>query len=196
MSIFSPRRRRRRYHSTAGASASSGASQIRRRRRRSSFPRILLPVALAALLVVGAIFGVRALRDAQEKSKIQDVVGELRYACQNMDANALLDIVNPDIADPLKLAAAVTGTNKNELMEKIFASLSKPVENVDLEEVLRSLNYEIQNIQVSGRYARVTVLCTLTVGDVDLSRPATLDMERIEDQWYIMSADINLSAGS
>lgn len=187
MSIFSSSRRRRRRRHTSAA-----ATTTRRRRRRSPLPKILLAVVVCVVLAGGVVFGVRTVTSSQEKAKIQDVVGELRYACNNMDANALLDVINPTIADPLKLAAAVTGTNKNELMESIFSSLNGKVENVDIEEVLRSLDYEIKNIQVSGQYARVTALCTLTVNGIELSRTATLDMQRIEGEWYVMRADMDL----
>lgn len=189
MSLLSSSRRRRSRRRT------SAASTGRRRRRRGSVIQIVLAVVLCAAVAGGAVLGVRELSAAREKSKVRDVVGELRYACNNMDANALLDIINPAIADPLKLAAAVSGTNKNELMETIFSSLNGRLENVDVEEVLRSLSYEIKSIRLSGRQARVTALCTLTVNGIDLSRTATLDMERIEKEWYIMGADLDLGIG-
>lgn len=194
MSVFSSRRRRSRRRSFTGNSI-SGLSGTRRRRKGGGLSHMLFPLFCVVVVLGGVAFGVRSVSGIREKSRIEDVVGELRYACQNMDADALLSIVNPNIADPLRMAAAVTNTNKNELMADIFSSLGEPVENVDLEQVLRSLTYEIRKIQVSGRYARVTAQCTLTVNGEIFSREATLELEQIEKKWYIMSADLDLGVG-
>ena len=188
MSLFSSRRRRRRRSSAAGGTAVS-----RRRRRRGG----ILPLVLAGLgvvLVAVLLFsGGKALARRGQEAEIRDLVSELRYACNNLDADALLAAVNPTIADPLRLAAAVTGVNKNQILEELFVSMNADLEGVDLEQVLRSLTCEVRDTQIEGPYALTVVTCTMTVNGQSFTRDAWLYLERIQGSWYVMSAELELS---
>lgn len=191
MSLFSSRRRRRR----TSASATATTTRVHRRRRRNA-GRVLLAAGVVLLIVAVAaaiFFGRKQITAAREEAAIQDVVSELRYACNNLDADALLNVINPSVADPLRLATALTGANNNEILESVFTGLNSDLEEVDLEQILRSITYEIREIQWESPIALVRTTCTVTVNGETFTRDIYLYMEKISGSWYIMDLEMDLS---
>lgn len=186
MSLFSKRRRRR--SSTASAAT---ATSSRRRRRRGKLP-LVLPVAAAAVLLV-VVFAVRGVSGARQKAQVEDVVSELRYACNNLDTNALLDLIDPSVADPLRLVALAAGADKTAVLEQIVYALNDGLENIDLERALRSLTMEVKEVQIKKPEALVVAACTIDVEGETFVRDTYLYLQSIQGKWYIIDMDLDLS---
>lgn len=187
MSLFSKRRRRR--SSTASAAT---ATSSRRRRRRGKLP-LVLPVAAAVAVLLVVVFAVRGVSGARQKAQVEDVVSELRYACNNLDTNALLDLIDPSVADPLRLVALAAGADKTAVLEQIVYALNDGLENIDLERALRSLTMEVKEVQIKKPEALVVAACTIDVEGETFVRDAYLYLQSIQGKWYIIDMDLDLS---
>ena len=102
-------------------------------------------------------------------------------------------MINPTVADPLRLLSALAGANKNEILESAFTGLNSDLEGVDLEQVLRSLTYEVKEIQREDPLALVRTTCTVTVNGEEFTRDLYLYMEKIQGSWYVMDLEMDLS---
>ena len=175
-----------------------GTSANRRRRRRSGggvLQYVLIGVAVVAVILV-LIFGIGAGKKLYQAGKIEDTISELSYACNNMDADALLDVIDPEVADPLRMWAAVGDVNKNEVMGSIFTAICELSGDVDVEQVLSSITYDVEDVQIEDEYAMVTADCTMTVNGEEFARYVTCYLQNIRDKWYIMDMEMSVDGVS
>lgn len=128
---------------------------------------------------------------ATKGSKIKDTLTEFQYACQNLDLNAMLNCIDPDIADPIRLGLIVYGAVTEQDYEDVVDSL--------FDSVLGDLRYEIQDSEgflqtmtvtdtkLKAKRHTAVVTCTLNfeISGQEFHRRCKINMVEREKKWYI-----------
>lgn len=186
------KKKKRRSTGTNTYNKNTTSTSRRRRRRSSGVLQYVAIAAAAVVLLLVIVFGVGVGKKVYQAGKIEDTLTEMTYACNNMDADALLAVIDPEVADPLRMWAALGGVNKNEVMGSIFTAICDLSGNVDMEQVLKSITYDVEDVEIEGEYARVTADCTMTVNGEEFARYVTCYLQNIRDKWYIMDMEMSV----
>lgn len=142
-------------------------------------------VLLAAAMMLTALTGCGGDTD-----EIKDTLAEFEYACQSLDLDAMLDCIDPDVAEPIQFALSVysitTDQDVEDLLDLFVDSVfGSNASALDAEELLSYISITNQKVKVKKNTA--TVSCSLSVEldgktyDMDL----TINMTKADDRWYI-----------
>ena len=58
--------------------------------------------------------------------------------------------------------------------------------------MLKSITYDVEDVEIEGEYARVTADCTMTVNGEEFARYVTCYLQNIRDKWYIMDMEMSV----
>lgn len=170
------------------ATAGKSGSGSRSRRKRGGMPDIryiLLGIAAVVLLFVGGRFAYGKISEVQSGTQIEETLSSAEHAVAGMDAQALLNLIDPDIADPIRLVLAASGVNGNEAMAQTLEQLFGTDFLDSADSMLNSVTMEETGHRIYGKYSTVETLWTLNINGSEFFRYITLDMERIRQKWYI-----------
>ena len=168
------------------------SAKRRRRRSRSRKDRGFdkLHIVLAAVGVIAVIlivwFGTDRAIGIVRTPKIENTVNELEYSLENMDLDALLNVVHPELADPIRLTLALANTNSNEVMNKLLNTMGVSNDIVGyMGDSVRKFDMEIRDIHASSKEATVQTLCTLDINGSEFFRYVTVYLEYLNEDWYV-----------
>ena len=153
---------------------------------------ILAAVAVVIAVLVGGYYAVNTVSGLTQKANVEDTVSEVQYSLENMDVNALLRRVNPDLADPIRFALAAMGMDGNQAMTWLLSEMCGNDEINSAQDVLESVKTEVIKTEIFGRHAVTETLCTVTVGGEEFFRYLTFEMEYINKNWYIMNVSMSV----
>ena len=175
----------------ASVSSRGRKSSTGRSRRGSKSPltivlMVLAGVAAAALLFFGGRFTAEKVGEAKEGVQIQETLTEAQYAIENVDAKSLLNVIDPDVADPIRLLLATTGVNGNEAMAQVRTSLFGDGAFDTAQGALEDVQIEVTDSQILGKNAKLETLWTMNINGSEFFRYVTIRMEKINKKWYIV----------
>lgn len=122
-----------------------------------------------------------------EASAIRKTLNEFQSAAQSLDAEGMLDCVDPSVATPIGGAigalSALTGTETQEILPAILKTVFG--EDVDGSTVMEHISVDHPKLRVSGDEAQVECELHITTEDSSYTRKTTIQMKKIDDKWYI-----------
>ena len=127
------------------------------------------------------------------KADCENVVNEFEYACNELDIDAILRCLHPDLADPIRavlsLANMVSGEETEDVVDMITSELGGELEkeNVDSEEMFNSLEIDTTDYEEHGRTADVYADISFELAGEPMERFGVFHMEQVNEQWYISS---------
>ena len=146
---------------------------------KKGMERIIVCMVIATMFLTGC--------GGSGKKECENVLEEFQYACNNVDVNSMLECIDPNVADPIKILIASTGEDPDEcleyLSEAILYDLSADGENVD--EMLASIVIEPEEIEVEDNYAVAYCRVSCVINGVDVVRFADIEMKTHDESWYI-----------
>lgn len=131
-----------------------------------------------------------------DKSQIKDALSEFEYSCQNLDVDAMLACIDPDIADPIRFGVAVysqvQGDDYEDVMDGILECLitSQAGESVDSEAFFSTISFSDEKIEKKKAYANVACKVNFEMAGEQFTRDANIQMVKRDDKWYVVSFDM------
>lgn len=152
--------------------------------------RYLVTIILIVIMTMG-ITGC-----ASKASKIKDTLSEFEYAARNLDVNAMLKCIDPDISDPIRFGLAVfstiTDADYEDLVDGLFDNLgvSEFGSSFNAEEFLSTISVSDAKLKIKKHTAVVTCKINFELAGQKFSRDASIEMIEKNDKWYIHSFDM------
>lgn len=150
--------------------------------------KVLTAISIILLIAVFTC----GLTGCGEKQGIKSLIGKFENACNNTDIDAMLDCINPQIADPIKTGIGIynsifNGGDDNSaalgsIEEQIIGDKSEGGESSDFFE---SIEIEIGEITVTEDKASVSATLNFTALGKSYSKPVTISCIQEGDVWYI-----------
>lgn len=194
--MITKRKKSAAHRSRTSAYKKSKKSSAGRRRSGSKSPLTIAllavaGVAAAVLLFWGGRFTAEKVGEAREGTQIQETLTEAQYAIENVDTKALLNIIDPDVADPIRLLLAATGVNGNEAMAQVMPSLMGDDAFDMAQGALNDVQIEVTDSQILGKNAVLETLWTMDINGNEFFRYVTIQMEKINKKWYIVDFSVS-----
>lgn len=133
---------------------------------------------------------------ATKASKIKDTLSEFEYACRTLDVDAILDVIDPSVADPIRLTIAIlssaAGQDYEDVTDGILEELIYGVfgEDYDPDEFLSTLSISDAKVETTETGAVVTCLVNFEIAGERFEQFSTIVMREVNEKWYIASIDI------
>lgn len=159
----------------------------------------VLSYLVIIMLIVTMTFGITGC--ASKASQIKDTLSEFEYSCRNLDVNAMLKCIDPDISDPIRLGLALvstfTDTDYEDLVEDLFDNIrtSEFGTKFDAEDFLSTISVSDSKLKTKKHRATVTCKISFELAGEQFERDATIEMIEKDDKWYIYSFDMLSSYG-
>lgn len=128
-----------------------------------------------------------------EKDECRNVLDEFEYACNELDADAMLRCINPKIADPIRLGLSLlthmTDKDIDDYVDEIAESLIETMDevNIDATELFHSMKLEVTKVKAKGKKALAYVNITFETMGVEMEKYGVFQMIQVDDIWYIES---------
>ncbi len=125
------------------------------------------------------------------KSKIKGTISDFEKACQELDLEAMLDCVDPTVAEPAKAGLSLLGAlagDEAEMLGEVASAIFGSV--ADPDEFLSKIRIKAGDISVDGDSATVEATLSAEVGGEKIEQPATIRMKQDDDEWYIAGVSL------
>lgn len=131
-----------------------------------------------------------------DKSEIKDTLGRFEDACRNLDLDEMLDCIEPNVADPIRLGMAIysgaTGQEYKDFVDGTFDQLVTAVFGEDLEsnDFLSSISISDAKCEVEKENAAVTCMVKFEIAGEKFERETTVYLHKKGDKWYIYNFEM------
>lgn len=145
-------------------------------------------------LLIAIAFG--TVGCTSKASQIKDTLSEFEYACRNLDVDAMLKCIDPDVSDPIRLGMAVfstiTGTDYEDIVDVLFANISEGEfgTSFDAKDFLSTISVSDVKVKTKKNTATVTCKISFELAGEQFERDAAIDMGKRDDKWYITYFEI------
>lgn len=125
------------------------------------------------------------------KDEIQNVIDEFEYSCQNLDIDAMLNCIDPSVAQPIRAlilaASLLTGTDAEDATEDAMDMAVNTVfgESYEPREFLKGLSIEDEKISVKTKNATVDCKIVFEIAGERFNQNTTIKLKNKDDAWYI-----------
>ena len=143
---------------------------------------------LALLLVTVLLLG---LLSGCASSGVRKVISKFEKACQELDADTMLDCLNPTITNPLGDVLDFFGVDS---LNSALSGVVKVLGVIDFkddapEDVLKTLKIKCKDFDFNDAKDACTVTAQLsyTVDGEKVEKTVHIKCEQVDDAWYIMS---------
>ncbi|KIR01531.1 hypothetical protein P261_00345 [Lachnospiraceae bacterium TWA4] len=130
--------------------------------------------------------------------EVNNSINEFEYACQNMDVRAILDSIDPDISDPIRLAFALysgaTGQDYEDFIDGIVDTIVGQVFGTTVQPRSFLSSLEISDTKCSVKKSSASVGCHINfeIAGEKFKREAIINLIKQDDKWYIVNFDVDL----
>lgn len=127
----------------------------------------------------------------KEQKECEIVLDEFEYACNELDADAILRCINPKISDPIKIGLAFvtnwTSMDTEDMVDEIAAALVGSLDEMQLDatEMFQSMELETVDFESEDGYGALLSKVTFETMGVEVEKYVVFDMIHVDDQWYI-----------
>ena len=146
----------------------------------------IVALALTLILMISLLTGCA-------KSGVKEVIGKFEAACVAVDAEAMLDCMDPSVTKPIRSILDLFGPdNLNGIVSDIFKVVDFiNFEGTDPEDVLATVKIEPDTYTFNDAKdeCKVTAVVTYIVDGTEKSQVAIFDCIMVDEVWYIASAD-------
>ena len=134
-----------------------------------------------------------SLTGCGKRSAIKDTLDEFEYSCSNLDLNAILNCINPSVADPIKLGLVIYSTASGNDYEDVLDDLVKTLfgEYYNAREFLGTISITDRKIKIKKDTATVECILHFEVVGVQFNKETTITMVESNKEWYISSIQIH-----
>ncbi len=143
---------------------------------------------MAFVLVVLVLIALVGGCSSADKGDVEALMSEFEYACNTLDIDAMLDCIDPDIADGIRLSIGLAGmfseVDSADLVEE-FANLVMDNGHVDANAFFSSINIEVEDVSVEKDTAVVEAIVEYSVSSEDFKKMATFECVNYMNEWYI-----------
>ena len=143
---------------------------------------------VALLLVTVLLLG---LLSGCASSGVRKVISKFEKACQELDADTMLDCLNPTITNPLGDVLDFFGVDS---LNSALSGVVKVLGVIDFkddapEDVLKTLKIKCKDFDFNDAKDACTVTAQLsyTVDGEKVEKTVLIKCEQVDDAWYIMS---------
>lgn len=147
---------------------------------------------IGCVLAVSMLLTLCACSNTSNKA-IEDLMTQFESACNSLDLDAVLNCVNPQISDKIKIGLGIVGmftqTDTNELFEKLALALSS--DDLGGSDFFSSIKIHIEQVAVDDDTATVNALLRYNVAGSPTQREATINCVYYAERWYISSFSVN-----
>lgn len=130
----------------------------------------------------------------REKTSIENCLTEFQYACNTLDIRAMLNCIDPSVADPIRVSVGIYGTISDVDNDELLESFSQSITGEDIPEVdefYQSINIEMLSARSGGKYGSASTTVYFTLFGEDIVRDATFEMVKDHGKWYISSFSLD-----
>lgn len=140
-----------------------------------------------AIVLVGALL--LTLAGCGAKGKVKSVISRFQNACNALDVNAVLDCIDPTIADIAKGAGGLLGLLSGQDTDAVFQSLSSLLiahEDAKGVDFFKTLKIKVNSVETgeTAATAKVTITYKNLSGE-EVSREGNLTLKLSDGSWYI-----------
>lgn len=144
-------------------------------------------ISLAAAIISAVLLLSMAGCGRSENAAVKGVIHDFQKACNRLDLNAMLDCIDPDEAQQLRMAAGIVGMIAGTDSDKLFDGLSNLLFSgfpggADL---FSSIKIDIQDIKIDGDRAAASVEIACEVGGTKTTEDSTIQCVCKDGKWYI-----------
>lgn len=146
---------------------------------------------LAAVLLVSCLSGCSG-----NATKIRNTLEEFEYACRNLDTDAILGCIDPDVADPIRMVLALYSQATNQDYEDITDTALEDVvygvfgTDFDPDDFLSTLSVTDAKLKVEDDLAVVECVVNFEIAGEKFARDSAIYLVEIRDKWYISYIDL------
>lgn len=151
----------------------------------------MIALALAVLLLVSCLTGCSGAA-----GKIRNTLEEFEYACRNLDADAMLGCIDPDVADPIRMLLALysqaTDQDYEDVTDTVLENIVYGVFGTDFDpdDFLSSLAVTDAKLKVDGETAVVSCVINFEIAGEKFARNSEIYLVEVRDRWYISYIDL------
>ena len=148
-------------------------------------------LVLAAVLLVSCLSGCSG-----NTNKIRNTLEEFEYACRNLDIDAILGCIDPDVADPIRMVLALYSQATNQDYEDITDTALEDVvygifgTDFDPDDFLSTLSVTDAKLTVEDDLALVECVINFEIAGEKFARDSAIYLVEIRDKWYISYIDL------
>ena len=130
-----------------------------------------------------------SLASCGEKAKIRSTISAFQTACNELNVEAVVDCLEPTIANLLNAGAGLLGGLLGSSEEEVFSSLSSLLGNhsdaIGIES-FKTLQIKVNDIAEDGATANAKVtLSYIGITGEEKTADATINLKNSSDQWLI-----------
>ena len=143
---------------------------------------------LAVILSV-CMFGCSA-----ETNEIKTLTKNFEVACNELDFNAMLDCVEPEVSDSVKSVTSFIGMfsdkDTDEILDKVANVIFKGLPE-NTQEFCSSMKFAVDDIVTEENSASATAKITYEISGEPCEKSGIFEYARISEKWYISNLEIN-----
>ena len=146
-------------------------------------------IVLVALVML--ISSVALCACGSDEMKIKALINEFEESCNQMDADGVLECLNPTIADLVNKGLGIldifTEVDKDEVFDKVSDLLITGIEGVGGSDFFETMEIEIEEMEIERTSATVTGTITYEKNGEEKESPVTFicGYSDSEEGWYI-----------
>ena len=132
-------------------------------------------------------FAVSLISCRNARTELHDLMDEFEEACNELDFDEVIDLIDPKIGKKIKVATGIVGLFTNKTTDELFASLADwMVSDYDVgADFFESIDIEVERITISGDRANVYATLRVDVAGNDIEEEATFICVRRSGKWFI-----------
>ncbi len=152
--------------------------------------KIILKKICSLALITILIF---TMTGCGNSNKIKTLMKDFENACNKLDLNAMLECVNPEVAEGIKLAAGLMGMfsdkDSDELLDRLATILLKKAPE-NTHDFFGSIKIDVGSIEEEGDAAKAEAIVKYNISGEEYENETVFECILIEDEWYI--SDFNI----
>ena len=143
------------------------------------------------LLIIGTMT-INLTACSSKKQEVQEVIDEFEYACQTLDDSAILNCIDPDVAQIIRAAKIIIGSISDIDTEDLLDKFVEVVFGTEFSgnEFLRKITIEDEKISVKKESATVKCNICFEIEGEQFRKNATISLKENDERWYISKVDL------
>ena len=155
-------------------------------RKKKKIKGIVIVMLIAALVL--SLCGC-----SNDKGEIENLMTEFEYSCNELDIDAMLDCIDPEISDKIKLATGIASmfTNKDsdELTEELVGMLTGD-SSLYADDFFSSIKIETKVIKTKKESGTSNAIVEYSIAGEKFKKEATFNYVYNMEKWYISSFNL------
>lgn len=142
------------------------------------------------LVLVMCFLTMTACGDKKQKNEIESVIAEFEYACNTLDVEAILNTLNPKVADKIKLALGIYGMFSDQDTSEVLESISDALigdSSLDGNDFFSSIKIEVGDITIDEESAIAEAKVEYIIAGEEYKKAAEFKCVYYLEEWYISS---------